>query len=55
MMERRRLGFWRRMFPKFPRWMSSYLGNVVRIVALVGVIPRGLGSLSIPLGSSCSF
>lgn len=53
--ERSRLGLWRKTFPKFPRWMSSYLGNVASIVALAGVISRGLGSLSIPLGSSYGF
>lgn len=41
--------------PKFLRWISSYLGDVAPIVALADVISRGLGSLSIPLGSSYSF
>lgn len=53
--ENRRIELWRKMLPKIPRWMSSYVGNVAPIVALAGVISRGLGSLSIPLGSSYSF
>lgn len=53
--ERRRLSFWRRMLPKFPKWMSSYLGNVAPKATLAGVISRGLGILSIPLGSSYNF
>lgn len=51
----KRIKLWRSMLPKFPRWMSSYLGNVAPIVALADVISRGLGSLSIPLGSSYRF
>lgn len=53
--ERRRLGLWTRVLSKFPRWTSSYLGNAAPIVALAGVISRGLGSISIALGSSYSF